>query len=184
MKVVFPLMLLAAVAPAADLPPIPAEVPAEMRPHLQTLQRYYQEVDRHQGGKPPAATEPAGAAAAPVARVMAAGPERDPFDVTPELRNRRPQRGGGAPIGANLYPSLNGSRMPQMTVKAIITGSRPAALILVEPPKDRGEPKLMRLYEGEVLTLDDGTNFRVKAIRAGVISLQIGPNPQDEYLLR
>ena len=163
--------------------PLPPETPEAMRPHLQTLQRYYQQVDQQLGHAPPRAV----AAAAPAANADAkrgqpARVERDPFDVTPELRSQRPARGGTS-IGASLYPALTGS-FPQMTVKAIVSGSRPAALILLEPGKERGEPRLMRLYEGDSLTLEDGTNFRVKAIRPGVISLQFGPNPQDEYLLR
>lgn len=191
MRVFVPL-LLAAWLPglhAADLPQLPVDTPAEVRPHLQTLQRYYREVERRQSGSraapagsdgKPAATA-AGDAARPPAEPRA---ERDPFAVTPELRSQRGARGSTA-IGANLYPGMMGNRPPPLKLKAIVSGSRPAALVEYEESGGRqAEVKLVRLYEGDLLTLEDGTNLRVKAIRPGVVSFQTGTDPKDEYLLR
>lgn len=190
MRVFVPLLLAACLPDlhAADLPALPAETPAEVRPHLQTLQRYYREVEQRQSGARAAApagdsktgTIERGEAAKPTA---APQPERDPFAVTPELRSQRGVRGSSA-IGANLYPTMMGSRPPPMKLKAIITGQRAAALIEIKPVGSDAEPLRMRVYEGDVLTLDDGSTFRVRAIRPGVVSLLIGTDPKDEYLLR
>lgn len=192
MRVFVPLLLLACLPGlhAADLPPLPAETPAEVRPHLQTLQRYYREVEQRQSGPRPATpaadSKSRAAARTEAAPRSAAAPhdERDPFAVTPELRSQRGARGSTA-IGANLYPGMMGNRPPPLKLKAIVSGARPAALVEYEESGGRQtEARLVRLYEGDLLTLEDGTNLRVKAIRPGVVSFQTGTDPKDEYLLR
>lgn len=188
-------LLLAACLPrlhAADLPALPAEIPAEVRPHLQTLQRYYREVERRQSGGRAASpgsdssgkTSAAASAEADAKPAAAPRAERDPFAVTPELRNQRGGRGSTA-IGMNLYPMSVTERTPPLKLKAIVTGSRPAALVEYEESGGRqAEVKVVRLYEGELLTLSDGSVFRVKAIRPGLVSFQTGTDPNNEYLLR
>lgn len=194
MRVFVPLILAACLpcARAADLPALPADTPAEVRPHLQTLQRYYREVERRQSGPRTATPDrdgtgkssPAANAGADSKPAAAPRAERDPFAVTPELRSQRGARAGTA-IGANLYPGMMSNRPPPLKLKAIVSGSRPAALVEYEETGGRDvETRLVRLYEGEVLTLNDGSIFRVKAIRPGVVSFQIGTDPKDEYLLR
>lgn len=184
------LLALALPARAQTAPDLPPETPPELRRHVETIQRYYQAVGERVGTAtpPPPATAaaPGDAPAAALPDALSAAtqrvaPERDPFDVTPELRNRRGQ--GQAIVGANLFPSTGG-QLPPMTIKAIFTGTESVALVLVEPERGQGRTSLVRLREGDTVTLDDGTTVKVRAIRPGVVSLQTGPDPDDEYLLR
>jgi hypothetical protein len=184
------MLALALPARAQTAPDLPPETPPELRRYVETIQRYYQAVGERVGTatppSPATAAAPGDAPAAALPDVLPdatrrMAPERDPFDVTPELRNRRGQR--QAEVGANLFPSTGG-QLPPMTIKAIFTGTEPVALVLVKPERGQGRASLVRLREGDTLTLDDGTNIRVRAIRPGVVSLQTGPNPNDEYLLR
>jgi hypothetical protein len=117
-------------------------------------------------------------------------PERDPFRVTPELRQRSGQRSGQRLRlpGAHLQPNITG-RLPEMTLKAIVTGRRAYALISIEQsPAGRARStvrsRTMTLREGELLTLEDGTMIRVNSIGSDVVSLQTGTDPNNEFLLR
>ncbi|THF62681.1 hypothetical protein [Pseudothauera rhizosphaerae] len=113
-------------------------------------------------------------------------PERDPFGVTPELRQRSGQR--QRLPGAHLQPGITG-RLPDMTLKAIVTGSRAYALISIDQSaggRGRGavRSRTVMLREGELLTLEDGTLIRVNSIGSDVVSLQTGTDPSNEFLLR
>lgn len=171
---------------------LPADAPASLKRDLQTLQRYYDEVGRRTGNTeaprllaPAEPAAPEGREAMPAAPPPghAALPERDPFDVTPELRKRANRRESG--VGANLFPALPAA-IPHMEVRALVAGPKPLAIVEIERPGERGANKTrtLTLREGDTITLEDGTTFLVKAIQNDVVAVQYGTDPGSEFLIR
>lgn len=180
---------------------LPAQTPPELRKGVETITQYYAEVAKHlpaqETKKPTADGEGAADPAVPKDAMpdtptptpaRASRPERDPFDVTPELRSRSPRH--DVSIGANLFPSLP-SELPDIQLRAVVAGAKPIAIIEYDPagaPRGGGSSRnalrSVMLHEGDVLTLNDGATFRVKAIREGVVSILYGTDPNNEFLIR
>lgn len=170
---------------AAAAQALPEGTPQELREGVETIQRYYGDVGRRLRGAtaapPPAAGEPDAAPSAPAA--AAARAARDPFDVTPELRSGRRTRRDQA-VGANLLPSLPAA-LPRMRLRAVIAGARPVAIVAFEGDGRNASPaRSVTLREGDALTLEDGTTFRVKGIQDGVVSILYGLDATSEFLIR
>ncbi|TCP01511.1 hypothetical protein EV684_109150 [Rubrivivax gelatinosus] len=141
------LLALASCAPAgAQEPP---EVPPALRQGLRTIQDYADAVQAQRRG-------PAGA-------------ERDPFQVTPELRQRRPGRPGPAAALPATAALASGWR-----VLALVLGERPRALLgpEAEAPAARWRERLVA--EGDELEMPEGGLARVLRIDAQGVQLQIG----------
>jgi hypothetical protein len=181
-------IVLAPLAAAAQA--LPEGTPQELREGVETIQRYYGDVGRRL--RAPAKESPPAAAgeraaeppATAVATMAAAAPiARDPFDVTPELRSGGRARRDQA-VGANLLPNLPAA-LPRMRLRAVIAGARPLAIIAFEGDgRNALAARSVTLREGDALTLEDGTTFRVNGIQDGVVSILYGLDATSEFLIR
>ncbi|MFT3822171.1 MAG: hypothetical protein QM750_31895 [Rubrivivax sp.] len=164
--------LLPATAPAQDLDALSRQpgVPEAMGRDLRALGGYYGQVERRVKAAPAAA-------------------ERDPFQVTPELRIRKRLRDGTMPAPASaLSPlgSLAGAASDDWLVQGLMLGPRPLAVLVKDAAgreqRPRGEAgagsaaraaaqgqrRFVRI--GDTLDMPDGRNWRVIAIdREGVL---------------
>ncbi len=65
-------------------------------------------------------------------------------------------------VGANLLPNLPAA-LPRMRLRAVIAGARPLAIIAFEGDgRNALAARSVTLREGDALTLEDGTTFRVE----------------------
>lgn len=141
-------------------------VPAAMQPGLKTLSGYYEQVQQRTQAAP--------------ARVQAA-PERDPFQVTPELRARRMRDGALAAVPAEatggddwqVQALALGARAMAVLVRAGAGAARESAAVegTARTPA-RGGASLQKRYVrvGDTLDMPDGRSWRVVAIdREGVL---------------
>ncbi|MBZ8141665.1 hypothetical protein CLD22_17380 [Rubrivivax gelatinosus] len=139
-------LLLSAAVQAQDLP----EAPPSVQQGLRVMQDYAAAVQAQRRG-------------------AAAAPERDPFQVTPELRQRRAGRAGGPAALPATAALATGWR-----VLAIARTDRTRALLGpdTEGPSQRWRERLVA--EGDELELPDGGVARVLRIDAQGVQLQIG----------
>lgn len=141
------LWVVPALAAAQDLQALQRQpgVPEAMGQDLQTLSGYYGQVARRAGA--PAASE------------------RDPFQVTPDLR-RRPRDPAGQPLAASVPGD-------DWRLQGLLLGAEPLAVLVRGAAADapRGAPPARRIVRvGESLDMPDGRSWQVIAIdRQGVL---------------
>ena len=72
-----------------------------------------------------------------------------------------------------------------MRLRAVIAGARPLAIIAFEGDgRNALAARSVTLREGDALTLEDGTTFRVNGIQDGVVSILYGLDATSEFLIR
>ena len=170
---------------AASGQALPEGTPQELREGVETIRRYYGDVGRRlrASAEVPLAAEAGERAAEVPAPPAAAASGRDPFDVTPELRSGRRARRDQT-VGANLLPNLPAA-LPRMRLRAVIAGARPLAIIAFEGDgRNASAARSVTLREGDALTLEDGSTFRVNGIQDGVVSILYGLDATSEFLIR
>lgn len=143
-------------------------VPADLRRDMQTIEGYYDAVRGRQGAT---LHTPAQA-------------ERDPFQVTPELRSRSERRKAAKAlaIAAPGFEAGGGEPLPNMRVKALALGARNFAVLSVEEASGKFRDMVVRT--GELLQFADSGLIRVRRIDRDGVLLQTGPQEQDVVLLK
>lgn len=157
-----------------SLPSLDA-LPESVQPEMKTMQNYYKSVDE---------------------KIKGARRDRDPFQVTPELRARQGTRQRGitpapsAPAGLN--DSMGSGDLP-WRVQAISLGTIPMAVLVRDGGDDNKnrygkktqQTVLLRYLQlGDVLELESGRVYRVVHIdRQGVVLLGTGAE-QDEVRIQ
>lgn len=188
------LLAVAAWAPVRAADPLPEMVPPELRRDMATVNGYFDAVRQRQG------KAPAGAAAAPAEarpgqkapaeagrkavagsnQQAVAGSERDPFQVTPELRSRGERRQAAKSI-AQFTPGGGGEPLPPMRVKAKALGQRSFAVLAVG---ESGKERDLVVRKGEPLQFEGHGRVYVLDIDRDGVLVGSGPDDQDKVLLK
>ncbi|MFT3848573.1 MAG: hypothetical protein QM739_07775 [Propionivibrio sp.] len=139
----------------------------DMRANLRTIGQYAQEVSRRAGAAVPVSAAPHPAEAPPTP----AATTRDPFEVSPQLREGRNYRYSGLP-GANV---LEVQRRVQ--VRAVIRSGESTLAQLFINNKDA-----ITVMDKELIDLADFGTFQV-SISGGTVALTDPSNPQGKKVV-
>lgn len=165
------LILPALLAALPGLAAAQARVPPAMQQDLETLQRYADEVNRRsqgsRGGPPPAAP----AASPTPASSAQAGIERDPFEVSPQLRESSLRNRPGSTLGG-----AGGAINRHLRIRAMARGPE-GGIAQLEAGKD-----VVTVRDGDELVVD-GIPYTVHVERDGLL-LRGSAAPQFRMLVR
>lgn len=168
------LILPALLAALPGLAVAQARVPPAMQQDLETLQRYADEVNRRsQGGRnsPPPAAPAASPTPAPAAPAAQAGIERDPFEVSPQLRESSLRNRPGSTLGG-----AGGAINRHLRIRAMARGPE-GGIAQLEAGKD-----VVTVRDGDELVVD-GIPYTVHVERDGLL-LRGSAAPQFRMLVR
>jgi hypothetical protein len=142
-----------------------------LRHDMATIDGYFDAVRQRQGS------------GGSLAKPAADGRERDPFQVTPELRSRSERRQAARTL-AIAAPGLSagGEPLPPIRIKALALGSGRFAVLAVEEGGGKVRDIVVRL--GERLQFGDGGVVRVRGISQDGVILHTGPGDEDVVLLK
>lgn len=149
-------------------------VPPAMQQDLETLQRYADEVNRRsQGGRggPPPAAPAASPPPAPAAPAAQAGIERDPFEVSPQLRESSLRNRPGSTLGG-----AGGAINRHLRIRAMARGPE-GGIAQLEAGKE-----VVTVRDGDELVVD-GIPYTVHVERDGLL-LRGSAAPQFRMLVR
>lgn len=165
---------LLAALPGLALAQAQPRVPPAMQQDLETLQRYADEVNRRsQGGRggPPPAAPAASPTPAPAAPAAQAGSERDPFEVSPQLRESSLRNRPGSTLGG-----AGGAINRHLRIRAMARGPE-GGIAQLEAGKE-----VVTVRDGDELVVD-GIPYTVHVERDGLL-LRGSAAPQFRMLVR
>lgn len=106
--------------------------------------------------------------------------DRDPFQVTPELRSRSERRQSAKSLALPMQGSV--ADLSNIHIKAIVVSLTPFAVLSIE--EGVGKTRDMVVHENELLQLGDGGLMRVRSIKRDGVTLHTGPSESDVVLIK
>lgn len=170
--------------------PLPDNVPPALGRDMAAVEGYFDAVrQRQSGSKLPSPSRGEGpgvgvAATEPATRkpATATRQERDPFQVTPELRSRSERRQAIKALALATPGGGGGEPLPPIQIKALALGASRFAVLAVE--ESAGKTRDLVVREGERLQFGDAGVVRVRGIGRDGVILHTGPGEEDVVLLK